>query len=61
MNIVPTKVAMASRFKDLNLASKYNIMACFECGSCAYVCPAGLPLVQHIRTGKALIAAQGQR
>ena len=61
MNIVPTKVAMASRFKDLNLARKYNIMACFECGSCAYVCPAGLPLVQQIRTGKALIAAEGQR
>ena len=59
MNIVPTKVAMASRFKDLNLARKYNIMACFECGSCAYVCPAGLPLVQQIRTGKALIAAEG--
>ncbi len=61
MNIVPTKVAMASRFKDLNLARKYNIMACFECGSCAFVCPAGLPLVQQIRTGKALIAAEGQR
>jgi electron transport complex protein RnfC len=61
MKIVPTKVAMASRFKDLNLARKYNIMACFECGSCAYVCPAGLPLVQQIRTGKALIAATGQR
>ena len=61
MNIVPTKVALASRCKDLNLARKYNIMACFECGSCAYTCPAGLPLVQQIRTGKALIAAEGQR
>ncbi len=61
MQIVPTKAAMASRFKDLNLARKYNIMACFECGSCAYVCPAGLPLVQHIRTGKALIAAEAKR
>jgi electron transport complex protein RnfC len=61
MNIVPTKAAMASRFKNLNLAQKYNIMACFECGSCAYVCPAGLPLVQHIRTGKALIAAEAKR
>jgi electron transport complex protein RnfC len=61
MQIVPTKVAMASRFKNLNLAHKYNIMACFECGSCAYVCPAGLPLVQHIRTGKALIAAEAKR
>jgi electron transport complex protein RnfC len=52
---------MASRLKNLNLAHKYNIMACFECGSCAFVCPAGLPLVQHIRTGKALIAAEAKR
>ena len=58
MNLVPTKLAMASSFKDLNLARKYNIMACFECGSCAHVCPAGLPLVQLIRTGKALVAAE---
>ena len=61
MNLVPTKVAMASRLKELNLARKYNIMACFECGSCSYICPAGLPLVQLIRTGKALIAAEARK
>ena len=61
MNLVPTKVAMASRLKELNLARKYNIMACFECGSCSYICPAGLPLVQLIRTGKALIAAEAKK
>jgi electron transport complex protein RnfC len=58
MNLVPTKIAMASRLNELNLARKYNIMACFECGSCSYICPAGLPLVQLIRTGKTLIAAE---
>jgi len=58
MKLVPTKLAAASRFRDLNLARKYNIMACFECGSCAYVCPAGWQLVQHIRMGKALLAAE---
>ena len=61
MNLVPTKVAMASRLNQLNLARKYNIMACFECGSCSYICPAGLPLVQLIRTGKALIAAETRK
>ena len=61
MRLVPTKLAAASRFKDLNLARKYNIMACFECGSCAYICPAGLPLVQNIRMGKALLAADVKR
>ena len=58
MNLVPTKIAMASRLNQLNLARKYNIMACFECGSCSYICPAALPLVQLIRTGKASIAAE---
>ena len=61
MNLVPTKIAMASRLNELNLARKYNIMACFECGSCSYICPAGLPLVQLIRTGKALIAAEAKK
>jgi electron transport complex protein RnfC len=32
-------------------------MACIECGSCAYVCPAAIPLVQHIRLAKSRIAA----
>jgi electron transport complex protein RnfC len=58
MNLVPSRLAMASRFKDLSLARRYNITACFECGSCAYICPAGLLLVQHIRSGKALLAAE---
>jgi electron transport complex protein RnfC len=61
MKLVPTKLAAASRSKNLNLARKYNIMACFECGSCAYVCPAGLQLVQHIRMGKALLAAEQKK
>ncbi|NNG02401.1 MAG: electron transport complex subunit RsxC [Desulfobacteraceae bacterium] len=60
MNLVPTKIAMASRQNDFTLARKYNINACFECGSCAYICPAGLPLVQLIRTGKAQIAGAGR-
>jgi len=61
MKLVPTKLAMAARYKDLSLARRYNISACFECGSCTYICPAGLPLVQQIRMGKALIAAEGRR
>ncbi len=61
MNLVPTKIAAASRLKNLGLARRYNILACFECGSCVYICPAGLPLVQNIRTGKALLAAEAKK
>jgi len=38
-------------------------MDCIECGSCAYVCPAKINLVQSIRLGKAQVrqaAAKGE-
>jgi len=61
MNLVPTRLALASRNKNLDLAERYNIMACFECGSCAYICPANLPIVQLVRMGKALLMAQKKK
>lgn len=53
LNLVPTKLALASKAEDLDLAERYHITACMECGCCAYVCPASIPLVQLIRYGKA--------
>ena len=29
-----------------------DMLDCIECGSCAYVCPAGVPLVLGFRAGK---------
>ncbi|MBL0715345.1 MAG: electron transport complex subunit RsxC [Desulfosarcina sp.] len=61
MNLIPTKIALASRAKDVDLALRYHIMGCFECGCCTFTCPASIPLVQLIRTGKAqVIASQRQ-
>jgi len=57
MQLVPTKLAMASRHGNLSLAHQYNIMACFECGCCTYICPAHIKLVQLIRMGKAMVVA----
>ncbi|RJP89944.1 MAG: electron transport complex subunit RsxC [Desulfobacteraceae bacterium] len=61
MNLVPSRLAVAARHRDMPLAEKYKIRACMECGSCAYVCPAGIPLVQLIRVGKAMIMASSAR
>jgi len=61
MNLVPTKIALASRAKDVDLAQTYHIMACFECGSCAFTCPASIPLVQLVRTGKAQVIASQRK
>lgn len=55
MNLVPTKLALAARAKNVDVANSYHILACFECGCCAYTCPASIPLVQLIRTGKAQV------
>jgi electron transport complex protein RnfC len=53
MNLVPSRAALASRNKDWDLTKKYHITSCVECGCCAYICPASIPLVQLIRMGKA--------
>lgn len=38
-----------------------NIMDCFECASCSYVCPSGIPLVQSFRVGKGMIREKKAR
>ncbi|SLM30083.1 RnfC1 [Desulfamplus magnetovallimortis] len=60
MNLVPTRLAMASRYGNVPLAIQYNINACFECGCCTYACPANIKIVQLVRTGKAMVAASKQ-
>jgi electron transport complex protein RnfC len=37
------------------MAEEHNLMDCFECGSCSFVCPAHIPLVQHFRVAKAAV------
>lgn len=55
VNLVPTKLALASRSGAWSLASQYHIFTCIECGCCTYQCPASIPIVQLIRTGKTAI------
>lgn len=33
----------------------HHLMDCFECGSCTYVCPSNIPLVQSFRVAKAAL------
>ncbi|MDR1655723.1 MAG: electron transport complex subunit RsxC [Treponema sp.] len=37
---------------DLDYAVKAGLMDCIECGSCSYMCPARIKLVQRFRVGK---------
>ncbi len=56
LGLIPTKIALASRGLNWEMAERFYIQTCMECGCCAYECPASLPLVQMIRMGKANIA-----
>jgi electron transport complex protein RnfC len=53
MNLQPGPLSAMIESEKFDLAAKANIMDCIECGSCAYVCPAHRPLVQHFRRAKA--------
>jgi electron transport complex protein RnfC len=37
------------------MAAERHLMDCFECGSCSYVCPSHIPLVQMFRAAKAAV------
>jgi electron transport complex protein RnfC len=37
---------------DLDYAVKAGLLDCIECGSCTYMCPARIKLVQRFRVGK---------
>ena len=60
MKLMPVLMYKAWQNGDVEEMKKNNIMDCIECGSCAYTCPASVPLVlggkaghpQRVRTGE---------
>lgn len=56
MGLMPTRIALAARHGEWELAGSYHARACVECGCCAFACPSRLPLVQLIRVAKARLA-----
>jgi len=48
----PTKIAHAVKHREYEVAQRFDLNACCECGCCSYVCPAQIPLAQYIRAGK---------
>jgi len=52
MGLEPKEIGIyveAGRPED---TEQFGVFECFECGSCAYVCPAKRPLVQFVRLAK---------
>ncbi len=58
MNLLPSELGFLLEAEDFEEAAAYNVMDCIECGCCSYSCPAHRPLVQHMKRGKAWVAAQ---
>jgi electron transport complex protein RnfC len=47
--------ALAEHGEYDRMKQEFNLMDCFECGSCSFVCPSHIPLVQHFRVAKAAV------
>ncbi len=52
--LTPVMIVRSLKANKLDDAMRYGLMDCIECGSCAYVCPGRVKLVQHFRVGKQL-------
>ncbi len=51
----PSLLGLLSKNALWDEMEENNVMDCFECAACSYVCPSGIPLVQNIRVGKGMI------
>jgi len=60
MGLLPCLLGTAIEAERFDLAAQNHVMDCLECGSCAYICPAHRPLVQHMRRAKAEIRKMRQ-
>jgi electron transport complex protein RnfC len=52
--LAPSELYKAVEHRRLDEETAAGLARCTECGCCAYVCPAHLPLVQGLARGKAL-------
>ncbi|MBN1242958.1 MAG: electron transport complex subunit RsxC [Spirochaetales bacterium] len=51
----PALLNKALEAGDLDLAREIGVLDCIECGTCSFVCPAHIQLVQRFRVGKQLL------
>jgi len=56
MGLNPTQLGMLTAKREYDeMAERYHLGDCFECGCCSYVCPSHIPLVQQFRAAKAYL------
>ncbi len=57
----PSALGMLARSSHYEDMLDFHIMDCMECGSCSYVCPSNIPLVQRFRMAKGILREQEAR
>jgi electron transport complex protein RnfC len=57
----PALLNSALKSGDLDEAEAIGVLDCVECGTCSFVCPAHIQLVQRFRVGKQLVRAKKQK
>ncbi len=55
MRLNPTRLAQLARAEWVDELEAHQLMNCFECASCSFVCPSRIPLVQWMRMGKGML------
>lgn len=55
MSLIPTEISKYVKLQDAEMLRACGIDVCMECGSCAYSCPSGKPLVQYLRLAKQIV------
>jgi len=52
----PSQLGLLAKNEEyMQMAEEFNLMDCFECGACSYVCPSHIPLVQYFRLAKKMV------
>lgn len=58
MFLMPTQLVNYAKNEMVDELEEWQVLSCIECGSCSFVCPAKIPLVHHLRLGKAQVMAK---
>jgi electron transport complex protein RnfC len=58
MFLMPTQLVNYAKHDMVEELEEWQVLSCIECGSCSFVCPAKIPLVHHLRLGKAQVMAK---
>jgi electron transport complex protein RnfC len=58
MFLMPTQLVNYAKNDMVDELEEWQVLSCIECGSCSFVCPAKIPLVHHLRLGKAQVMAK---